>query len=256
MLEVYKEITKVIESGKEAALVTIISASSSTPRHIGAKMLVMPDGSIIGTIGGGAIELEAIRLAKDAIKGRKPERKHFDLIPDQEPGMVCGGEMEIMIEPVLQIPSLYIFGAGHIALTLVKIAKLMGFSVFVIDDRAEFATKERFPDADRIITGDFVESFDKLHIDKQSYIVIVTHGHKDDQRVLEQALRTHAPYIGMIGSRSKVKTVFDNLKAKEFEEDRIKSVHTPIGLEIYAETPEEISISIMAEIIKIRRSPR
>ncbi len=255
MLDIYQEINKIVAAGEEAALVTVISASRSTPRRVGAKMLVRPDGSIVGTIGGGAVEATSIRMAMEAIKLRKTERRIFNLVPDQEPGMVCGGEMEVLIEPILQTPTIYIFGGGHIGLVLAKISKLLDFNVVVIDDRAEFATQERFPDANLIVCEDFVKAFSRLKIDSQSYLVIVTHGHKKDEQVLEQALRTSARYIGMIGSKSKIKTVFNNLLAKGVDNRSLEAVHTPIGLEIYAETPEEIAISILAEIIKVRRTP-
>ncbi len=255
MLNIYQEINKIVTAGQEAALVTVISASRSTPRRVGAKMLVKPDGSILGTIGGGAIEASSIKMAIEAIKTRKQDRRIFNLVPDQEPGMVCGGEMEVLVEPILQTSTIYIFGGGHIGLILAKIGKLIDFNIAVIDDRAEFANRERFPDADLILNEEFAKSFDKLNIDSQSYIVIVTHGHKNDEQVLEQAVRTPARYIGMIGSKSKIKTVFNNLLNKGVDNSLLQAVHTPIGLEIYAETPEEIAISILAEIIKVRRTP-
>jgi len=255
MLDIYREIVEIIKSGQVAALVTIIDTNDSTPRGIATKMLVKPDGNITGTIGGGSVEAEAIKIAIKAIQNGKPLRHQFVLSPDKEPGMACGGKMEIFVEPIVQPPTIYMFGAGHISVMLAKICKLLEFRIVVIDDRKDYASKERFPDADLIMTEDFENAFSQLPIDKHSYIVIVTRSHHGDERILNKALLTKARYIGMIGSKSKVKTIFNNLTAKGVKTDILEEVHAPIGLEINAETPEEIAISIIAEIIKVYRSP-
>jgi xanthine dehydrogenase accessory factor len=255
MLEIYEEIIKLLNQGGEAALATVIAASASTPRKVGSRMLVRADGSILGTIGGGSVEFEVIKIASGVIQSGKPEKHQFILAPDKELRMVCGGEMEIFIEPVRQAPTMYIFGAGHIALALSKIVKMLDFRVVVTDDRPAFANEERFPEAEMVLAEDFPSAFAKLKIDPNSYIVIVTHNHAHDQEALEWALKTQAKYIGMIGSKNKIKTVFDNLEAKGVERKALNKVHSPIGLEIHAETPEEIAISILAEIIKVKRSP-
>jgi len=169
--------------------------------------------------------------------------------------MICGGDTEVFIEPIRSAPTLIIFGGGHISLALSKIGKLIGFKVAVIDDRAEFANQERFPEADQILAEDFRTAFSRLTINKASYIVIVTRGHHYDELVLELALGTEPKYIGMIGSRSKNKAVFSHLRAKGIPQERLDKVHAPIGLEIHAHTPEEIAVSILAEVIKVRRSP-
>jgi len=169
--------------------------------------------------------------------------------------MICGGDLEVFIEPILTSPTLYIFGGGHIALALTKMGKLVGFNITVIDDRAEFASSERFPEADVILAEDFTKSFPKMKIDKSSYIVIVTHGHQHDEVVLEWAVGTPAKYIGMIGSKTKNATIFTHLLAKGISQEQLGRVHAPIGLEIEAQTPEEIAVSILAEVIKVRRSP-
>jgi len=257
MPDIYQEIARITAEGGEAALATIVSADRSTPREVGAKMLVRADGSIIGSIGGGSVEAQVIKRATEVIRKGKPQRHHFSLVAreGEEPGMVCGGDMEVFIEPILPAPTLHIFGGGHISLGLAKIGKLLGFKIAVIDDRAEFATPERFPDAELILTEDFNKAFPKLKINKSSYIVIVTRGHKSDEQVLELALAAPAKYIGMIGSKSKIKAIFSHLLARGIPKELLDTVHTPIGLEICAETPEEIAISILAEIIKVRRSP-
>jgi len=257
MPDIYQEIARITDEGGEAALVTIVLVERSTPREVGTKMLVRADGSIIGSIGGGSVEAQVIKKATEVIRKGKPQRHHFSLVAreGEEPGMVCGGDMEVFIEPILPAPTLCIFGGGHISLGLAKIGKLLGFKIAVIDDRAEFATPDRFPDAELILTEDFNKAFPKLKINKSSYIVIVTRSHKSDEQVLELALATPAKYIGMIGSKSKIKAIFSHLLARGIPKELLDTVHTPIGLEICAETPEEIAVSILAEIIKVRRSP-
>jgi xanthine dehydrogenase accessory factor len=256
MIDIYREIVKVKTEGEEAALVTVVRASGSTPREEGAKMLVRPDGSIIGTIGGGSLEAQVIREAVKVIRQGKPKHLHRSLAAGdaEEAGMICGGDLEVFIEPILTPPALYIFGGGHIALALVKMGKLVGFNITVIDDRAEFASAERFPEADVILADDFTKSFPKIKIDKSSYIVIVTHGHQHDEVVLEWAVATPARYIGMIGSKTKNATIFSHLLARGIPQEQLDRAHAPIGLEIEAQTPEEIAVSIMAELIKVRRS--
>jgi len=256
MDDIYQEIVRVKTEGEEAALVTVVSASGSTPREEGAKMLVRPDGSILGTIGGGSLEARAIEEAVKVIKQAKPKRLHFTLTAKEagEVGMICGGELEVFIEPILTPPNLYIFGGGHISLPLAKMGRLCGFNIAVVDDRAEFAHAERFPEADVILAEDFTSSFARVKIDKSSYIVIVTRGHQHDEVVLEWAVGTPAKYIGMIGSKTKNETIFSHLLARGISREQLDRVHAPIGLEIEAQTPEEIAVSILAEVIKVRRS--
>ena len=256
MTDIYQEIVRIKEEGQEAALVTIVSATGSTPREEGAKMLVRPDGAIVGTIGGGTLEAQVIEEAIKVIKQGKPKHLHMSLTAKEagEAGMICGGDLEVFIEPILAALTLYIFGGGHVSLPLSMIGKLLGFKIAVIDDRAEFASAERFPEAEMVLANDFTKAFSKLKIDKTGYIVIVTRGHQHDELVLELALGTPAKYIGMIGSKTKVKTIFSHLLAKGVSKEKLDSVHSPIGLEIGAQTPEEIAVSILAEIVKIRRS--
>jgi len=255
MDDIYQEIVRVKAEGGEAALVTVVSASGSTPREEGAKMLVRPDGSIFGTIGGGSLEARVIKEAIEVIKRGKPKRHHFTLTAKGagELGMICGGDTEVFIEPILTQPTLCIFGGGHIALALTKMGRLCGFKIAVIDDRPEFAQAERFPEAEVILAEDFTRAFSKLKIDKLSYIVIVTHGHRHDEVVLEWAVGTTAKYIGMIGSKTKNETIFNHLRARGISKEQLDRVHAPIGLEIGAQTPEEIAVSILAEVIKVRR---
>lgn len=252
-VDIYREIAEIKERGEEAVLVTVIAASGSTPREEGAKMLVRSDGSTTGTIGGGNVELVAIKEALKVLSTGKPTKLDYRLREGEELGMICGGDVELFLEPVFPDSRLYIFGGGHIALTLVKMAPLVGFRVVVIDDRPDFASKHRFPDAEEVLVSDFAEAFNKLRIRRSDYIVIVTHGHKGDETVLANSLATQAKYIGMIGSQAKNQAVFSHLKERGFTQEALDRVHAPIGLKIGAETPEEIAVSILAELIQVRR---
>jgi xanthine dehydrogenase accessory factor len=254
--DIYREIVRLAEAGKDAAIATVVTVSGSTPREEGAKMLVYGDGHTLGTVGGGNIERQVTREALEVIETGKAKKLAYKLDRTGELGMICGGDTEVFIEPVTSATRLYIFGAGHIAVPLSKMASLIDFKVVVIDDRPDFATPERFPDAAELMTSSFGESYEKLQIRPGSYIVIVTHGHKGDEMVLGGALKTPADYIGMIGSKSKNTAVFAHLLEKGFTQADLDRVHAPIGLRIHAQTPEEIAVSILAEMIQFRREPR
>jgi xanthine dehydrogenase accessory factor len=256
MLNIFEDIVKLMRDGQAAALATVISVNGSAPREIGAKMLVRNDGTTDGSIGGGNIEFEVCERALEVISTGKPKLLHFDLTGTDadKDKMICGGVMDVFVEPILSPPTLYIFGGGHISLALVKIGRIIGFRIVVIDEKPEFANRDRFPEANDILFGDFTEAFSQLKLDKSSYVVIVTRSHLSDKLILEWAVNTEAAYIGMIGSKKKVNTIFANLRSKGVCEELLKNVHAPIGLDIDAETPEEIAVSILAEIIKVRRT--
>jgi len=256
MEDIYEEINRLKAKGKCGALATLIYTAGSTPREQGAKMLVREDGSIIGTVGGSLLEAKVRTEAQNVIQEGKPKLLDFDLTGKDKNGMICGGKAKVYIEPIIPAPVLYIFGGGHISFSLVRIGKILGFRLVVIDDREEYANPERFPEADRIIAADYTNAFGQMSVDRFSYLVIVTRDHAYDETVLEWAITTDAKYIGMIGSRKKIKTIYDNLTAKGVTEESFKRVHAPIGLDIKAETPEEIAVSILAEIIQVHRSDR
>ncbi|MFB3886493.1 MAG: XdhC family protein [Thermodesulfobacteriota bacterium] len=260
MVDIYQEILKIKSEGESAAVATIISIKGSTPREVGSKMLIRSDGSILGSVGGGNLEALVCQEALKAMKEGASKVLHFDLTGERflegesiETGMICGGNVDVYIEPILSESTLYIFGAGHISLYLSKMSKMVGFKVAVIDERDAFANKERFPEADELYAEDFQAVFPKLKLRKPYYIVIVTRGHRYDQEVLEWAVRTEAMYIGMIGSRAKNRAVFSNLERKGVPKELFEGVHAPIGLNIGAETPEEIAVSILAEMIEAKR---
>lgn len=255
MQDIHEEIVNIRRSGNLAALATVVSAKGSTPRSEGSKMLVKADGSISGTIGGGCLEAQVWEVAMQVMKEKKPRLIDYDLTGQEEnpEGLICGGKMQVFVEPIIPVPTLYIFGAGHIGFAVSRIAKMTGFQVAVIDDRPAYANAERFPDADKFHVEDPAEAVAGLSLGKASYLVIACRGHLEDQRVLAEALKTEAGYIGMIGSKKKVKTILANLAAEGFSQEQLSRVHAPIGLPIASETPEEIAVSIIAEIIKVRR---
>jgi xanthine dehydrogenase accessory factor len=345
MLKQLQGICYRLEVGEDLVQATIIRHVGSTPRSVGSKMFVRRDGSVIGSIGGGLVEFEMQRLAREVFETGKARIETVDLsgrdaaITDQ---MICGGRLEFLleylsadpdssrelrklvtslqegkkgffvkaldtkgktvsqmerclvqrdslvlgsfpgpdswlplltgeatrnkcpvivavegkrffVEPTFLPGTVYLFGAGHVSRPVAELAASVNFRIVVLDDRSDFANNERFPKADQIIViPSYDDLFAGLDIGKDSYLVIVTRGHLHDKTVLEQSLRTKAGYIGMIGSRRKQHLVYEELLGKGFTEDDLKRVYNPIGLDICAETPEEIAVSIVAELIKVR----
>jgi len=254
-MDVLEELVRLRRAGQKSALATIVSVKGSIPSYESAKLLIRDDGSMLGTIGGGCVEAEVWAAAREVIESEKPRRMSFNLAGDAlfDNGLICGGQLEVFIEPMLPVQSLYIFGAGHVSLSLSKVASLAGFRTVVVDNREQFATRERFPEADAIYAEEYEEIMPKLEINESSYLAIVTRGHKDDMRVLRWAVTTPARYIGMIGSKRKAIEVFKELEKDGVSLARLEQVHTPIGLEIGAVTPEEIAVSVVAELIAARR---
>ena len=258
MSDFYEEILKLRSEGKSGALATIVSTRGSTPREVGAKMLILEDGKFMGSVGGGCMEAEVWQEAMKVMAEGRPKTLHLDLTgrEAEEGGMICGGIMDIYIEPITPPPKVFVFGGGHISLFVSKISNLVGFEVVVADDRPQFANRERFPEAEEVIAEEFPFVFSKLKVNRSSYLVIVTRGHAYDQEVLEWALGQEVKYIGMIGSRKKIQTVYNALKEKGVRADQLERVHAPIGLDIGALTPEEIAVSIVAQMIQVRRQKK
>jgi xanthine dehydrogenase accessory factor len=254
-MDIYEEIVKLQRAGHKGAVATIINVRGSIPSFKSAKMLVRDDGTIAGTIGGGCVEGEVWQAAREVMASEKPRTLTFDLNqdPKDDTGLVCGGTLDIFIEPILPTPLLYIFGAGHVGHELSKAAGRAGFDVIVTDDREAYANQERFPEAKQVIAEDFDQALAGITPNDSAYIVIVTRGHRDDMRVLHWAVQTNAKYIGMVGSRRKAITVFRELTKEGLKPELFERVHSPVGLDIGAITPEEIAISIVAELIGIRR---
>src|SRR5215467_11518216 len=254
-MDIYEEIVKLRQQGRRGAVATIVSVRGSIPSFKTAKMLVRDDGSIVGTIGGGCVEAEVWQAAREVMESEKPRTLKFNLNqnPKDDTGLVCGGTLDIFIEPVLPPALLYMFGAGHVAVNLYKVASNAGFDVTVVDDREAYANRERFPDATEIIADDFDKAMSQLSPNDSAYIVILTRGHRDDMRVLRWAVQTPARYIGMIGSKRKTIAIFRELVAEGIPEQSFERVHAPVGLDIGAITPEEIAVAITAELIAARR---
>jgi len=253
-MQLYKEILDLMRSGRRGAVATVIGSKGSTPGKESAKMLIRDDGSTVGTIGGGCTEAEVWALAREVIDTDRPLRKSFKLTPKaaEDEGLACGGIVEIFIEPIGS-PVVITFGAGHIARMLVPLLKLVGLNTVVVDDREQFANREFFPDAGEIVVCDFESCFEKLSITPTSYLVIVTRGHKYDQFVLSKAVQTPASFVGLIGSRAKIVRIFRTLKAEGASAESLERVKAPIGLDIGARSPEEIAVSIAAQLVAHRR---
>ncbi len=254
-MDIFEEIVRLRREGRRAALATIVHTNGSIPSYESSRMLVREDGSIAGTIGGGCVEAEVWAAAKEVIQAEAPRKMTFNLNNEAsyDNGLICGGTLEIFVEPILPQPALYIFGGGHVSMALALAAHTAGFAIGVIDDRESFANAQRFPMAREIYTS-YEEAFEKLKPNAMTYLVIVTRGHKDDMRVLGWAAKTGARYIGMIGSKRKVLSVYKALEKEGLSAKQFERVHAPVGLEIGALTPEEIAISITAELIAIRRN--
>ena len=254
-MDIYEEIVKLRQEGRRGAVATIVNVRGSIPSFETAKMLVRDDGSIAGTIGGGCVEAEVWQAAREVMESEKPRSLTFNLNqdPKYDTGLVCGGTLDIFIEPILPPASLYIFGAGHVSLNLYKVARNAGFDVTIIDDREAYASRERFPEAKEVIAADFEQAMARIEPSESSYIVIVTRGHRDDMRVLRWAVQTQARYIGMIGSKRKTIAIFRELTKEGLPARLFERVHAPVGLDIGAITPEEIAVAITAELIAVRR---
>ncbi len=243
-LDIYHEAARIKQKGGSAILATLISLDGASPKGEGSKALMKASGEKVGSLLGG-LELEN-KILSEGEKSLR-ERKPKVLVSSYE-----GIETEILLEPVFSEPTVYLFGGGHVSEEVAPLAKRVHFKVVVIDDREMFANRERFPEADEVIVSEFEKCFDRLVIDDSSYIVIVTRGHLYDGFVLEQAVKSDARYIGMIGSKKKIRTLYQNLMQKGMKKETLDRVNAPIGIDINSETPEEIAVSIVAELIKVR----
>ena len=252
--EVLPAAAAALERGEPAALVTIVRSAGSTPQRTGAKMLVFADGRTVGTIGGGCYENDALGKAREAIASGKPSLVKYDLNDDfvQESGLICGGQMEVYIDPIAPAPALYVIGAGHVGWNLARMASDVGFRIHVLDDREKFANAERFPFAETIEVDDIGVWLHHADLPSSAYVVVVTRGHTHDFEAIRALAARDLRYLGLIGSRAKVARIFDALEAEGMPLECLQRVHAPIGLDIGAITPAEIAVSILAELIAIR----
>lgn len=253
-MDIHKQIAECLEQGRPFVLATLVKTAGSVPRNPGARMLVFPDGAISGTIGGGKFEHTVIADCLSLLKSGAPHSlKSYKLHESGEDalGMLCGGEADVFMESFGARETLYIFGGGHIGLALTGIALGLGFRIVVIDDRPDILAQCKLGVETILTDSQYNDNFPQ--IDLNSYVVIVTHGHKCDKEVLSKVVKTDCAYIGMIGSSRKVKETFAILESEGVSKDRLSRVHSPIGLDIGAEGPYEIAIAIAAQLIEVKR---
>lgn len=255
-MDVYDELVRLRGLGQKCALATIVQVNGSIPSYESAKLLVREDGSMAGTIGGGCVEAEVWNVAREVMETGQPRHLTFSLGQDAayDNGLICGGQLNIFVEPIVPQTRAFIFGAGHISKSLSKVANLAGFETVIVDDREAFANRDRFPEAVNVCAGEYEEVFPQLNVRDTSYLIIVTRGHRDDMRVLRWALGTPARYISMIGSKRKTISVMKELEKEGIPRESFDRLFAPMGLEIGAVSPEEIAVSVVAEMIAVRRN--
>jgi xanthine dehydrogenase accessory factor len=253
--DVFTAVTRALQRGEAAALVTIIEAHGSTPQRVGAKMLVYADGRTVGTIGGGCYEHDAAGKAREAIRTRTALVARYDLSDAlaEDNGLICGGRMDVFIDPLDPAPPLYVVGAGHVSRLLAEVAGRVGFRVTIIDDREKFANAERFPGASDIVVDAIGPWLAAADLPGTAFAVVVTRGHTHDLEAMRALADRPLRYVGMIGSRAKVARILEALREAGASPAWLSGVHAPIGLAIGAVTPEEIAISIVAELVAVRR---
>lgn len=252
--EVFHAVGEALRRGESAALVTIIRTEGSTPQRVGAKMVVFADGRTVGTIGGGCYENDAFWKAREALRTSKSEVVRYELSDDvaEESGLICGGQMEVYVEPIEAAPHLYLIGGGHVAHHLARAAAAVGFHIHVLDDREKFANRERFPDAVEIAVDSIPAWLERAELTTNAYVVILTRGHRYDLDALRALAPRPVRYLGLIGSRAKVARLYDALCGEGVSRQRLAHVHAPVGLAIGAVTPQEIAVSILAELIAVK----
>ncbi len=254
--DLYEEIVALRSKGQSAALATIIATNGATPRKDSAKMLIYEDGRRSGTIGGGFTEAEVCREAMMVLKTGKGRLLHYDLtgIDHEESALVCGGSMQVYVEPILPDPILYIFGAGFVSRAVAEAVKPVGFKIAIVDDRDEQANPDKFPMADLFYVAPWEEVLPKLPVNESSYLFIATRGPELDRVCLRFALQSPARYIGMLGSFNKNRPLFQSLTQEGIDPEQFKRVCVPVGIDIGAETAEEIAVSMAAELIAVRKN--
>ena len=254
-MDLFEEIVRMRKAGLRGALATIVHTNGSIPSYESSRMLVREDGSIAGTIGGGCVEADVWAAAREVMAKESPRKMTFQLNNEAsyDNGLICGGTLEVFVEPILPQPVVYLFGGGHISMALARSASAAGFAIVVIDDREQFANAQRFPMAQELYKS-YNDAFARLSPNASSYLVIVTRGHRDDMRVLAWAVRTPARSVGMIGSKRKVLSVYQALQSEGYAPEEFARVYAPMGLEIGALSPEEIAVSITAELVAVRRN--
>ncbi len=257
-LELLTQATRLLENRKRLALCTVIEKKGSGPRDIGAKMIVTEDGNTYGTLGGGNLEHVLIDRCLSAIKERKSKKISFNLSMNQkqgavETGMVCGGELTVLADILEPSPRLFIVGAGHIAFPLARLADNVGFKITLIDDEQKLARKDQFPMAEKILAGNYTQILSGLELGSSDFVVIAHGEPEHDYTALYNVMVKNAGYVGLLGSKTKATLLTKRLSEQGVSELQLKNLHAPIGLDIGAETPEEIAVSILAQIVQYKR---
>lgn len=250
-MEVIEQASKLIKENTSFVLATIIEAEGSTPRKTSAKMIILENGQIYGTIGGGALEKKVVEESLISIKEKRSKLLEYSLNPNKknELNMVCGGNAKIFLECYSSVPEIVLFGGGHVCQAIAQIADFIKIPYTIVDNMKEYANRERFRNAKNIIVTDFQDAIKDINFTKEHMIIIATRGHVHDNECVSEVLKQDVKYIGMIGSKTKVSKSKEKLKAMGFDKEKINQINMPIGLDIGAETPEEIAISIMAEVM-------
>ncbi len=258
--EIFEALKNAVDRGEPVALCIIVEKEGSGPRGPGTKMLVFQNGKTVGTIGGGPFERMVIKEAIKALKEGKPRTVKFAFREDNVPlgayrtGLICGGVLTVFIDVIKPKPRVLVLGVGHVGKPLANLATLLGYRVWVIDDNPKHASPEKFPNVEKIVVDNWEKAIDKVHITNDDYVLIVHGEVQHDYVALKKALEANAKYIGLLGSKNKVKTYLKKLSEEGYDLSRLKGkVYAPVGLDIGASTPEEIAISILAEILKIER---
>jgi xanthine dehydrogenase accessory factor len=254
MERVYEAALEAMRRGEPAAIATVIEARGSTPRGTSAKMLVFADGRTVGTVGGGGVEARVIEEAKAAIADGQSRELDYRLVDEErgDPG-ICGGSMRLFVEVLAPRPTLLIIGGGHVGQAVAELGAFLGYRIAVLDERSEMVTPERFPQADLRLTGDPVQQVDDFALGEHTCVVMVTPHHTLDEKVLAVLVDRPVAYVGLIGSRRRTAHTFERAREAGVPEELLGRVHTPIGLDIGAETPREIALSILAEIVAVQR---
>jgi xanthine dehydrogenase accessory factor len=253
-IDIFEEVVRLRKEQIPAALATIVDAKGSTPGKLAQKMIVLAGGKILGTIGGGCVEADVIRSALSVIDTGLPKKMSFVLAGEEaeRTGLACGGAIEIMIESLAEA-HLFVLGCGHVGLRVAQLAKTCGFRVTVIDDRPDFASRERFPDADEVLCVELDALAGSVRVPSSGYVVVVTRGHKHDYDGLKWALATQARFVGVVGSRSKRIQFMRSLRDEGYAEETLEQVQIPVGLPIGAESPDEIAVAIVGALIAKKR---
>lgn len=251
--ELYGAITQALRRGEQVALATVVRVTGSTPREPGAQMLVYDDGRTLGSVGGGSLEAQVVSDAQAALATGQPALHAYSLHAEEPAALgACGGRMEVFVHVLRPTETALIVGAGHVAQPLARLASVAGFRVLVVDDREEFLAAGRFPEAETRLVS-FADLAAGVPLHRGTYAVIVTRSHQHDEQVLRQLLDKPLAYLGVIGSRRKVQGMFARLREQGFSAEQLARVRAPIGLDIGAQTPAEIALSVAAELVQVRR---